>query len=94
MDKFTDLDNCGDINKDRTMDWMAWAAMRRDEVKDKLKYTGKTGNSKIDILLYYWKCRNVIIMVKVTGLYTLDDEAIRADGVKFELPRRTGTVNY
>ena len=46
MDKFTALDNCGNMNKDRTMDWMAWAAMGQDEVKDKLKYTGKLASAR------------------------------------------------
>ena len=45
--------------------------MVQDEVKDKLNGIDKTDTSDIDILPYYWKCHNRILMVKVTVLYTI-----------------------
>ena len=63
------------------------------QVQDKLNETDKKSFSKIDILSYYWKLRNGVLKVKVTGLYTAGGEAIMAEDVKADLPRCTGTVN-
>ena len=63
------------------------------QVQDKLNETDKKSFSEIDILSYYWKLRNGVLKVKVTGLYTAGGEAIMAEDVKADLPRCTGTVN-
>ena len=72
------------MNKDGTMDDKAWDTMGQYKVQDQLNDTDKCDISEIDILLHYWKQSNVTLMVKVTRLYTLGDDAMKAEDLKVD----------
>ena len=92
--EFPDMANRANMNKEETTDGKAWAAMGQYEVQDKFKSTDKTDIIEIYILSYYWKCLNVMLMIKVTGLYTFGDESIKVEDVKADLTRRTSAISY
>ena len=68
---------------------MACTSMGLDDVEDQLNDTDKNDISEIDILLHYWKGRNGKLMVKVTRLYTLGGDYIKAKDMKVDYP---GTI--
>ena len=84
VDGFPTIVNQGGVNEEGTADEMVCNSMRRDEVQYQLNDTEKSDISDIDILLQYWKRGNGNLMVWVTGLYTLGDDAIKAEDVKFD----------
>ena len=81
------------MNTEGTKDGMYWAAIVQDEVQYQLNETGKTDIKDIDILSYYWKSCNKMLMVKVGGFYTLGNEVVKGKYVRVELTRRTCAVN-
>ena len=52
--------------------------MGKYEFQYQLDDTDRNEINEIDILSYYWKCSNGMLVVKVTGLYILRDETIKA----------------
>ena len=68
------------------MDDMACTTMGQGEAQDKFNDAEKSNISEIEILPHFWKRNSRNLMVKVTGLYTLGDDAIEAEYVKVENP--------
>ena len=80
------LYNQWSANKNGTTDEMAWAAMGKQEVQDQLNDSDKPDISAIDILSHYQKYYSGKLMVKVTGLYGIGNEAVEAGDVKIDYP--------
>ena len=59
-------------------------SMTQDEVQYQFNDNDKSDISDIDILLQYWKRGNGNMMVWFAGLYTLSDDAVKAEYVKFD----------
>ena len=63
---------------------MVYTVIRQDEVQYQFNDNDKSDISDIDILLQYWKRGNGNMMVWFAGLYTLGDDAVKAEYVKFD----------
>ena len=86
MDEFAALANRGNVNKNGTMEDIAWAAMGREQVQDQLNDADKSYISAIDIISYYWKYSSGNLMMKVSWLHELGDETVEAEDVKIYYP--------
>ena len=53
-------------------------------MQDQLNDNEKSDISSIDILLHYWKSRNVKLAVKVNGLHGLGDDTIEAADINID----------
>ena len=85
-DKLPAMENQGNVNEEGTSDKKAWDTMGQEEVQNKLDDAKTSDIHDIDIISQYWRQSNSNMMVRVTGLYTIRDEAIKEKDVEVNHP--------
>ena len=83
---FPDLTNRGNVNKNGTMDDMAWSEMVQEGVQYQMNDADKSDICEIDIILHYWERNNEKLTVKVAGLHGLGDDTFEAEYVNIDYP--------
>ena len=70
------LTNQGDVNEKEETDDMDWSEMGQKEVQDQLNDVDVLDICPVDILLCYWRPDDGKLMLRITGLPGLGEDAI------------------
>ena len=84
VDGFTALSNLGDVNENEKTDDMDWDSMGQEDVQDQHIDADVLDICPIDILSCNWKTNSGKLMIRITGLNGLGEDAVEAEDVKVD----------
>ena len=73
------MDNRGGVNEEGATDEMEWAAMEQEEVQDQINNSDEIYHSPVEILSYYWRPEDSMLILETTEIYGLNEDMHKAD---------------